>query len=115
MLMKLKLDSVLANPFRDFTLYPIDEEQVLRLQKSIHELGFFSGVTARPHFGKYQLAAGHHRIEAARREQLTEVEAVVEKYDDPDMVKIMMVENLTQRGHNAASVLDSVAAYARIV
>jgi colicin import membrane protein len=116
MLMKLKLATVLPNPFRDFGLYPYDEEQVQRLQKSIHELGFFSGVTARPiGGGKYQLAAGHHRIKAAEREKLTEIEAVVEKYDDLQMVAIMTVENLTQRGYNAASVLDSVAAHARII
>ena len=104
--MKLKLDKIRPNPFRDFDLYPIDEEQVLRLQQSMNSLGFFSGVTARKASGGgFELAAGHHRIAAADREDLMSVEAVVEPYTDRQMVEIMMVENMTQRGHNAASVL----------
>lgn len=116
--MRIKIKDIRPNPFRDFSLYPIDDEQVLRLSQSMDNLGFFSGVTAR-HVdgGGYELAAGHHRLEAAQRTTppLTHIEAVVEPYNDQQMVEIMMTENLTQRGHNAASVLDSVAAYVRLV
>jgi ParB/RepB/Spo0J family partition protein len=114
--MKISLDSIKPNPFRDFELYPLDEEQINRLAQSIGELGFFASVAARPDGnGGYELAAGHHRIEAARRRGMNEVDANIERYDDFRMVQIMALENLTQRGHNAASTLDSIAAYARIV
>ncbi len=46
--MKIEISKIRPNPYRDFDLYPIDAEQVKRLQHSIHEHGFFSGVTARP-------------------------------------------------------------------
>ena len=116
--MKLKLAQIRPNPFRDFDLYPYDEEQIQRLTQSMDSLGFFSGVTARLKNGTanvYELAAGHHRLKAAERAGLKEVEAVVEDYDDDQMVEIMTVENLTQRGHNAASVLDSVAARCKLI
>jgi hypothetical protein len=115
--MKIRIKDIQPNPFRNFTIYPVDEEQVQRLRQSIDELGFFSGVTARPSpRGKgYQLAAGHHRLEAAKREGLTEIEAVIDDYDDDDMVAIMTMENMTQRGTNSGATEDSVAAHARIV
>jgi chemotaxis protein histidine kinase CheA len=113
--MKLKIKEIAANPFRDFTLYPIDDEQVRRLQQSIDEFGFFSGVTARRANRGYELAAGHHRLEAAKRAGLTEIEAVVGNYSDDEMVGIMTLENMTQRGFNAGATQDSVAAYAKIV
>lgn len=113
--MKISLATLKDNPFRDFGLYPLDDNQVERLRQSINKLGFFAGVTARPNGKGHELAMGHHRIKAAKLEGLTEVEATVEKYSDEQMVQIMAKENLTQRGHNAASVLDSVAAYSRLV
>ena len=113
--MKLKLEQIRPNPFRDFDLYPYDEEQIQRLQQSMDELGIFSGVTVRRKGGAFELAAGHHRVKAAERVGLTEVDAVVENYTDQQMVEIMAAENLLQRGHNAASTLGSVAAYCRIV
>lgn len=114
-MMRVKLSTIKSNPFRDFTLYPLDDEQIQRLSQSIDELGFFAGVCARPNGKGYELAVGHHRIEAARLSGLKEVEANIEEYDDEAMVRIMSLENLTQRGHNAASTLDSVAAFARLV
>ena len=115
--MKIKIKDIAPNPFRDFSLYPIDKEQVQRLRQSINDLGFFSGVTARrtPGGRGYQLAAGHHRLKAAEKEGLDEVEAVVNDYTDEKMVAVMVVENMTQRGVNAAATQDSVAAYAHIV
>jgi hypothetical protein len=113
--MKIDITTLKPNPFRDFDLYPLDDEQVQRLSQSINELGFFAGVSARKNGVGYELAAGHHRIEAARRSGLKEIEATVKSYDDQQMVQIMSMENLTQRGKNAAAVLDSVAAYTRLV
>ena len=114
--MRIPIDKIKPNPFRDFHLYPIDEVQVDRLARSINEIGFFTGVTARKDAnGGYELGAGHTRTQAAKNLGLTHVEAVVDNYSDEDMVKIMTDENLLQRGHNTPAILDSVAANARIV
>ena len=115
--MRIKLADIKPNPFRDFNLYPIDKEQVVRLQESMEKLGFFSGVTARrnPDGTGFELAAGHHRLAAAKRAKLDVIEGVVDNYSDDEMVAIMTAENMTQRGFNAGATHDSVAAYAKIV
>lgn len=113
--MKIPLAFLKPNPFRDFALYPLDDEQVERLSHSISELGFFAGVSARQVKDGYELAAGHHRVEAARHAGLIAVDATVKAYTDLQMVQIMANENLTQRGHQATATVDSVAAFCRIV
>lgn len=114
--MRLPISKLRDNPFRDFTLYPLDEDQVRRLAQSMKSVGFFSGISARPVAGGfYELAAGHHRKAAAKLAKVDEVEAIVENYSDEQMVQVMALENLAQRGHNAAAILDSVAAYSRLV
>jgi len=112
--MRISISNVVSNPFRDFGLYPIDEEQVEKLVKSIGELGFFSGVTARKVGDVYELACGHHRVEAADRAGLGYIEAVVDNYTDEQMVRILCAENATQRGASQASINDSVAAQSRL-
>lgn len=47
---------------------------------------------------------------AARRLKIKEIDLSVAKRSDDQMLRIMIQENATQRGHNAASTLDSVAA-----
>src|SRR5215471_13922341 len=62
----VSLDLIDPNPFRDFELHPIDPGQVERLKASIGADGFWASVVARKVNKRYQLAFGHHRIEAAR-------------------------------------------------
>jgi len=111
--MRIDINKIVPNRFRDFDIDPIDEAQVQRLVHSIEDLGFFSGVTARrlPD-GTYELACGHHRWKAAEEAGWTHIEAVVDNYDDNKMRRIMAIENLTQRGADFGAVKDSVAAFA---
>jgi len=116
--MKIDIDKVEPNPFRHFDLYPLDEEQIIRLRRSVNEHGFFNTLPAREHPDKpgyYQIAAGHHRVEAARAEGFDHIDATIGVYSDAEMVGIMVKENVTQRGYNAAALLDSVAAYIKVV
>ena len=111
--MRIDITKVVANPFRDFELDPIEETQVERLAASIDQLGFFSGCTARKRVdGMYELACGHHRWKAAKKAEMTYIEAVVDNYTDNEMRRIMAIENLTQRGANTGAQLDAVAAFA---
>ena len=99
--MLINLNDLLPNQKRDFDIYPMDPAQIARLSHSINELGFFQGVSARPHPkvpGKYELACGHHRIEAAKLSGMTQLEINVRDYTDAEMTRIMATENMTQRG-----------------
>jgi ParB-like chromosome segregation protein Spo0J len=112
---QIALELIRPNPFRDFDLHPIDAEQVEKLKASIEADGFWASVVARRVAGEYQIAFGHHRIEAAR--QLGRQEAPIEVRDlsDWQMVRMLASENATQRGSTAAACLDAVAAMSRVL
>jgi hypothetical protein len=101
------------NPWRDFSLYPIDDVQVEKLMSSMGGTGgMWNGLPVRKHPDKedrYQLAMGHHRLEALRRLKAKEVHVEIARRDDDAMLNIMVTENATQQVNNAAAALDSVA------
>lgn len=104
------IGSIAYNPYRDTTRYPIDEDATQRLIDSYDDLGNFGTLPARQVKGGYEIAAGHHRLEALREIGVKKIPLLVSDYDDDQMVEVMTVENSTQRGQNAAALLDSVAA-----
>jgi hypothetical protein len=113
MIGQIPLDLIDPNPFRDFDLHPLDQGQIERLKASIHAGGFWASVAARQVGKRFQLAFGHHRIEAARREGLEEVPIDVRDISDWQMVMMLTSENATQRGTTAAASLDSIAAISK--
>jgi ParB/RepB/Spo0J family partition protein len=89
-----ELDRIVPNPFRMLDKYPYREEKLAALQSSIKETGFWSGVIARRHGDKFQLAFGHHRVEAARLVGLETVPLDVRELTDEQMLQLMARENL---------------------
>jgi len=112
---EIRLELIRPNPFRDFELHPIDEAQVAKLLASIKSNGFWSSVVARPAGEGYELAFGHHRIEAARRHGLDVVPIEVLALSDARMVIMLASENAMQRGTTAAASLDAIAALSRVI
>ena len=103
------------NPYRDFIMDPLNGERLSILETSIKENGMWAGLPARavpdtdPE--EYEIAAGHHRLEVAKRLGITHIDLAVMDHTDENMVRIMVDENLTQRGNESFSaVLDAVAA-----
>lgn len=111
----IPLELIRPNPFRDFDLHPYDAAQVERLQTSIRDDGFWASVVAREVDGTYQIAFGHHRIEAARNLGLSHVPIEVRELSDWKMVRMLASENAMQRGSTAAAALDAIAAISRVV
>lgn len=113
--MIVELRALKPNPLRDFRVDPIDPENVAQLKASIEEDGFWGGVVCRARNGHIEIAAGHHRVEAA-------IQAGIEKADlfvSPDlsdraMLRIYARENATQRGNMGTAQAGSVAAALRI-
>jgi ParB-like chromosome segregation protein Spo0J len=111
----IALELIHSNPYRDFDLHPLDDEQVEKLKASIEADGFWAAVVARRVDREYQIAFGHHRIEAARRLGWQEVPIEVRDLSDWQMVRMLASENATQRGSTAAACLDAVAAIAKVL
>ena len=116
--MRVKIQAVKPNPFRDFELDPILDEQVARLEVSHEQIGQFGAIPVRPHpteAGAFQQAAGHHNIAAMRNRRDSEVNVECKERSDDEMVRLLALENLTQRQHNAGALADAVFARARII
>lgn len=111
----IPLHLIRPNPFRDFELHPIDEAQVAKLKESIGADGFWVSVVARQVDEQYEIAFGHHRIEAARGLGMDTVPIEVRELSDWQMVRMLASENATQRGTTAAASLDAIAAICRTV
>lgn len=115
-LQMVAVTNIIPNRWRDLNLYPIDEEQIARLMESIDGIGVFGAIPGRSApDGKVEQACHHHVVEAARRCGIASVVMEVQDRSDEQMLRLMIAENSTQRGHNPASTMDSVSAVVRHV
>ena len=107
------LRDIVANRYRDIAHYNISDEKVETLIQSFDNSGFWDGsLQARPHptkAGKYELAFGHHRIEAAKRKGYATVGIVVAPRTDADMLRMMADENRDEFKHDALVAVETVS------
>jgi chemotaxis protein histidine kinase CheA len=107
--MKLKLKDILPNPYRDLLRNPLKKDKLQELESSINDTGFWDNVVVRKNAeGKYELAYGHHRWQAAINAGFTEADFIVKKLDDALMLKIMDNENRETYGADLMSVMESI-------
>jgi hypothetical protein len=89
----IALDRLDPNPYRNLIDYPWIETKLEQLQYSIADVGMWEGVIARPHGDRFQLAFGHHRVEAARRNGLHEIPIIIKDLTEQQMMQYMGREN----------------------
>ena len=82
-----------ANPWRGLDTYPWIEKKLESLQKSIEQVGMWEGIIVRQNGKRYELAFGHHRLEAAKRTGLTAIDVIVRDLTDQQMLEFMGREN----------------------
>ena len=108
---EIYLSLIEPNPYRDFELDPIREATVTAMMEAITSMDFWGGVVVRQMNDEtYQLAFGHHRLEALRRLGKGKATFTVIQMNDDAMVKAMVAENALQRGGDSTAILDSVQA-----
>jgi ParB-like chromosome segregation protein Spo0J len=109
--MKLKFKDVLPNPRRDLKRNPLKREKIEELVTSINTTGFWDNVLTRKNkAGKYELAYGHHRVQAAIEAGLESADFIVKDLSDALMIQIMDNENREVYGSSPASLIESVRA-----
>ena len=113
--MKLKLLSIVDNPYRDMSIDPINDEAVDSLAKSIEDHEFWNGLLVRKYDNQYQLVFGHHRLRAAIKAGVVEADIPIVYWDDDRMVRAMAAENATQRQTNFSACANDVAAAMRVL
>jgi hypothetical protein len=115
--MHVDLTTLKPNPLRDFQVDPIDPEAVARLKLSIAEHGFWGGVVCRQTpTGDVEVAAGHHRVQAAIEAGVTHADLMVRTdIDDEEMVRIYATENGLQRGGQSTAAAGMVLSAVRVL
>lgn len=106
-LVEAPITSIDANPFRRTGDYPFVERKIEALKRSIADVGLWEGVIARQVGNRYEIAFGHHRVEAARQSNLTEVPVIVRDLSDEDMLKFMGRENMEDYNADFLTMLET--------
>ena len=96
----IPVKNIHPNPFRKGGLDPARINLLVeQIDKDKGGTSFWDNLLLRQHptkQGCWQLAYGHHRIEALKRLGYKEIESAVKDLSDADMVKIMADENLRE-------------------
>ncbi len=98
--MKIKLSELKPNPFKkQISKGLLNKEQVDKIKSNIKELGFFGSLPVFKKDNQYYLIAGHHRTQALKEiyGKEHEVEVTISNYNEDQVFKGMVIENLTQR------------------
>lgn len=93
-LMNVPIAAIDANPFRRLGDYPFVERKLAALKQSIGDVGLWPGVIARKRGNRYEIAFGHHRVEAARLMKLKTIDLIVDDLADERMLGYMGRENM---------------------
>jgi len=99
-MVEVTLHEINPNPWKkNINKGRLDEDTITRIQSNMKELGLMGALPVFKKDDKTYLIAGHHRIEALKREfgKDYQVEVVYHKYSDDNVLRGMVVENLTQR------------------
>jgi len=99
--MKLKLSEIYANPFKEKLGSGLDEDTIQKLQSNLNELGMMGALPVVQINKKYHIVYGHHRVEALKREfgNDYQIEVELHKYNEDQLLRGMVIENLTQGSH----------------
>lgn len=98
--MKLKLNELKPNPFKkEINEGKLNREQIDSLKSNMNELGLMGSLPIFKKEGNYYLVAGHHRKQALKEVYGNdfEVECTLHNYDTENILRGMVIENLTQR------------------
>jgi len=102
------VDRIAINPFRRLHDYPYVQNKLDALDRSIAEVGLWPSVIARTRdYREYEIAFGHHRLEAAKRYGLKEIPLIVQQLSDEQMLQYMGRENLEDYNANFLIQLES--------
>jgi hypothetical protein len=110
--MKLKLSELNPNPFKkEINGGKLKEATIKKIQANIKELGLMGSIPVFKKDGEYFLVVGHHRVEALKRElgKNFEVEVTLHNYSDENILRGMVVENITQRSDEPFEVSENLA------
>lgn len=109
--MKIQINKILSNPFKsEINKGKLNEETIKKIKSNIKELGLMGALPVFKKNNQYFLVAGHHRLEALKQEfgRDYEVNVEVHDYNEEQVLRGMVVENLTQRDNDLKEELENL-------
>jgi len=100
--LKIEVGKLLPNPFKkNINHGKMNEEQVTKIMSNMKELGLMGALPVFKKGDSYYLISGHHRIEAIKRTfgKNHVIPVIVHDYTEDNVLRGMVVENLSQRGN----------------
>ena len=111
--MKIKIKELNPNPFKkEISKGRLNREQINKIKSNISELGFFGSLPIFKKGDKYHLIAGHHRLQALKEVYGNDhqVNVEVENYNQEQIFKAMVIENISQRGNEFMELNENIVA-----
>jgi len=112
----VRLVDLKPNPFKkEIQDGKLDLEKVARLEESIGLSGFWDGLVARKRGSFYEVAFGHHRLQAAINKLGEDYKTAIQinDYSDEQMVIMLANENATDEGESFAVQVDTAVMASR--
>ena len=109
--MKIKLKDLKPNPYKQqINKGKLNEVQVEEISGNLDELGLMGAIPIVKIDGNYHLVNSHHRVEALKRKfgGNYEIEVILHSYSDDQLLKGMVVENLSQRGSDFHEEVENI-------
>lgn len=109
--MKLKISEINSNPHKkEINKGELDEETISKIMANLDELGLMSPLPVFKKKNQFFLIYGHHRLEALKRKHGEDYQVTVElkDYNEDQVLRGMIVENLTQRSNEFHDELDNL-------
>jgi ParB family transcriptional regulator, chromosome partitioning protein len=108
---KFDIDLKLINPNPYQPRKKFDQSKLAELSQSIKEYGILTPILVRKFGDKYQIVAGERRFRAAQLSKLKTVPAIIEAFNDNQMMEIALIENIQREDLN---VIEEARAFAGI-
>lgn len=111
--MKLKIKDINPNPFKkEINEGKLNQEQIDKIKANMKKLGFMGSLPVFKKNNKYYLISGHHRKEALKQifGKEYEVEINIKEYNEDQIFRGMVIENLTQRSGEYREENDNIVA-----
>jgi ParB family chromosome partitioning protein len=108
---KFDIDLKLINPNPYQPRKKFDQAKLVELSQSIKEYGILTPILVRKFGDKYQIVAGERRFRAAQLSKLKTVPAIIETFNDNQMMEIALIENIQREDLN---VIEEARAFAGI-
>ena len=109
--MKIILKELKPNPFKKMiNKGNLNETQIKEISGNLDELGLMGAIPIVKIKDNYHLVNSHHRVESLKRKygEDYKVEVTIHNYNDDQLLRGMVIENLAQRGTDFKEEIENI-------